>query len=171
MRNSSLVCSCSRMRGPVRFAIHCVVVSLLALVVQAEDPDAQEAVVARGEDVAVAAVCWDGHYGLLVTADPAGTPWKGGWQAIDVVDEIREGLLWSEEAPSRRSLWYRLEGNDAAWSIPNGRTHTAVLVQQSATGELYWQLWLPGDDLESPGRWIPAPVEVVARMWLLATTC
>ncbi len=131
----------------------------------------EEAVVARGHRGAIAAVCLDGQFGLLITADPAAVPWAGGWQAITVVDQIREGRRWRERAPDRPVSWYRLEGQASAWSVPNPRSHMARVVAVSAAGDLYWQLWLPGDDPSEPGRWVPAPVAVVARMWLLAATC
>ena len=47
----------------------------------------------------------------------------------------------------------------------------ARVVARSAGGDLYWQLWLPGDDPSAPGRCIPAPMALVARMWRLAVTC
>ena len=124
-------------------------------------------VVARGERAAVAAVCSAGQFGLLVAADPAAEPWAGGWQATGAIDHVRESWRWSEQAPERWSLWYRLEGETSAWSVPNPRSHMARVVARSA-GDLFWQLWLPGDDPSAPGRRIPAPVAAVARMWLLA---
>ena len=132
---------------------------------------AERAVVARGDAAAVAAVCSDGQFGLLVTADPASAPWAGGWQAIDVVDPVWEAWRWRERAPERSSLWYRLEGRPSAWAVFNPSSHMARVVARSAGGDLYWQLWLPGDDPSAPGRWIPAPMALVARMWLLAVTC
>ena len=130
------------------------------------------AVVARGERAAIAGVCTDGQFGLLVTADPAAAPWAGGnWQAIDVVDVVHESWRWRGRAPARSAQWYRLEDEAAAWSVPNPRSHMARVVARSTAGDLYWQLWLPGDDPSAAGRWIPAGGAVVARMWLLATAC
>ena len=85
-------------------------------------PAPVEAVVARGENVAIATVCQAGQYGLIVVADPDATPWAEGWQASEAVDrDVGESLSRGTSTPELVWSWYRLEGHADAWVIPNGR--------------------------------------------------
>ena len=129
-------------------------------------------VVTHGDGVAVASLCTDGGYWLMVTARPEAKPWtRKRLRPSDETDRISEGLLWGETARDREHLWYRIEGVPETWSIPNGRTHTRTLLILRAREDLHLRLWLPGDDRSGPGRHVDISQLTAARMWVNVILC
>ena len=168
-------------RVPVAFAaqfrsVHVALLSLSLLsagiALSADPPVPEKTVVARGESLALASVCTDGQYMLLLTGHPDTEPWRADLRAAEETDRVAFALRFGDSAEGNEWHLYRIAGVPGAWSIPNGRTFTGTLEGVSVPQELDLRVWLPGDDRSRPGRFIERLTqEVVARMWLTALTC
>ena len=138
----------------------------------ANPPTPEKIVVARGDGVALASICTDGQYMLLLTRHPDTEPWRADLRAVEETDRIAFAFRFEDSAEGNEWSLYRIAGVPGAWSIPNGRTFTGRLEAVSVPQELYLRVWFPGGDRSRPGRFIEGVTqEVVARMWLNAITC
>ena len=128
-------------------------------------------VVARGDGIALAAVCRAGQYALIFTSVPRVRPWTGSLRALAVTDSLLVDLTGGVDPAPSEVVWYRVAGAAGTWMIPNGRSYTRRLLVLSARHGLGLRVWLPEDDRAARGRSIPASQEAVARMWLYALQC
>ena len=128
-------------------------------------------VVARGDGLALAAVCRAGQYALIVTSVPGLRPWAGSLRALPVTDSLVVDLTAGLDPAPSEVVWYRVAGAAGTWMIPNGRSYTRRLLLLSARHALGLRVWLPQDHRAAPGRLIPASQEAVARMWLHVLQC
>ena len=162
---------------PAQTRSACVALLLLSLLApglsRSADPAVPEkTVVARGEGLALASLCMDGQYMLLLTRHPDSEPWRADLRAAEDTDRIAIAFRFEDSAEGNEWTLNRIAGVPGAWSIPNGRTFTGTLEAVSVPQELYLRVWLPGDNRSGPGRLIEGVTqETVARMWLNALTC
>ena len=129
-------------------------------------------VVARGERAALASICTDGGYFLMLTAHPEKRPWDHKpLQAVEPADDIAIALRHDETGQTHVEAAWRTDALARTWSIANPRTYTRTLLVLNAFHDLHLRVWLPGDDRGLPGRQIPVSQVTAAHMYLAAIEC